>query len=139
MTRDLKLGEASLRQRVEKRLGAKLEGHELKAKGYVATVSGRSIGVAWMTDLHLGSQFADVVVGVDLTGHVVGVVLDHSPIPALAQPAFLNQFRGKGPDSPMLVGGDLQPVRGQKTASQQLAQAVRKGVIVLNEALIPHH
>jgi len=139
VTRDLKLSGATLRQHVEKRLGKKLAPGDLAAKGYVATVRGRSIGVAWMTDLPLGSKFADVVVGVDLQGKIVGVVVDHSPIPALAQPAFLDQFRGKGPEAPLSVGQDLKPAPGQKVTSQQLAQAVRKAVVVLNEAVVPHH
>lgn len=124
-----------MRARVERRLAAKLEPQDLTAPGYVATVGGRSIGVAWMTDLPVGAKFADVVVGVDVQGKIVGVLVDHSPIPALAQPSFLAQFRGKGPDAAWTMGGDLRPAPGQAGASQRLAAAVRKGVIILNEAL----
>lgn len=139
VVKDFKLADAGVRSHVEKRLGAKLEAHDLTARGYVATVGGRSIGVAWNTDLHLGAKFADVLVGLDTQGQVVGVVLDHSPIPALAQPAYLAQYRGKTASSAFKIGQDLKAAPGQAGPSTQLARTVRKVVIVITEAVIPHH
>ena len=46
-----------VRATIEKRLGAKLEDHDLDAPCYVATQKGRSIGAAWMTDVHLKGSF----------------------------------------------------------------------------------
>ena len=133
VTKDLKLAAPELRSRVEARLGYKLTESDLKTKAYVATVRGRSIGAAWATELPLGTGFADVAVGLDLDGRVVGVAVDHSPIPALAQPGFLSQFQGQNGQT---VGQNLRPPAGQAAAGQKLASSVRTGVVVLTEALL---
>lgn len=137
--KDLHLGhDSSLRGHVEARLGAKLEGHDLEAPAWVATSGGRSAGVAWMTDVHLPSGNADVLVGVDLKGKIVGVALGHAPA-ALSGASFLKQFAGKTASSPLQVGQDLKAAPGQDQASKQVAAAVRKAVIVLTESTVPHH
>lgn len=132
--RQLALSPAA-RARVEKALKTKLEGHDLTASVYVGTRGGRSAGMAWMTDVHLSGGNADVVVGVDLQGRVTGVALGHSPTPALAQASFLAQFKGKTAASPLTVGRDLKAAPGQSAASQKLAAAVRKAVLILTEKL----
>jgi len=120
------------RARIEKTLGEHLEGHDLTASLYVPTQGGRSAGLAWMTDAHLAAgKSADVVVGVDLKGRVVGVQLAHSPVASLAAPSFLDQFRGKTGTSSFAV----KPPAGQAAASKEVAKAARKATLILGESL----
>jgi hypothetical protein len=135
VARPLKL-EGALVKTIEQRLGAKLEGHDLEAQAYVATQKGRSLGAAWMTDVHLKQGLVDVLVGVDLDGKLVGVLLNHSPIPALAQSSYLAQYKGLSYSSAFKIGQDLKAHPKYADASSQLAAAVKKGVVVLSTALL---
>ena len=84
---------ADQRQKIEARLGAKLEDHDLKAPAYIASSKGRSVGIIWATDAHLKKGNVDVIVGVGLDGKVSGVVLDHSKVSGLDKPAYLDQYK----------------------------------------------
>lgn len=118
------------RASIERRLGAKLEDHDLEAPAYIATAKGQSVGVAWMTDAHLKGGEADVLVGLDLEGRIVGVALDHSPVPSLAQSSFLKQFQG------MTAFDKVQAAPKQEEGSRLVAAAVKKGYYVLRAAVL---
>ncbi|MEW6280658.1 MAG: hypothetical protein AB1758_18680 [Candidatus Eremiobacterota bacterium] len=135
VTKTLEL-EGATRKSIESRLGARLEDHDLEAPAYVATVQGRSVGLAWMTDAHLKAGEVDVLVGLGLDGKVVGVVLDRSPIASLAQPSYLKQYQGLTAASAFTIGKDLTAVSGKEEASKRVAGAVRKGVVVLTVAVL---
>ena len=124
------------RKAIEKRLGAKLEGHDLEAPAYVASLKGRSLGVVWATDAHLKEGAVDVIVGVDLAGKVTGVVLNHSKVPGLNMPAYLDQYKKLTTQSSFQEGKDLKPLAGQEASSKVVAAAVRKGVAIINESFL---
>ena len=127
---------AEQRKAIEKRLGAKLEGHDLEAPAYVASLKGRSLGVVWATDAHLKKGAVDVIVGVDLAGKVTGVVLNHSKVPGLNMPAYLDQYKKLTTQSAFQEGKDLKPLAGQEVSSKVVAAAVRKGVAIINESFL---
>jgi hypothetical protein len=131
--KSLKLEGATLKA-VETKLGQKLQGKDLTSKAYVAMSGKETLGVAWATPQTLGKEQANVVVGIDKTGKIVGVAIENSPIDALASDNYLRQYAGKKSDAKFKVGKDITAAPKQETASQQLANAVRRAVIVLSQA-----
>ena len=131
VTRPLNL-KPEQRKRIETRLAEKLEDHDLKASAYVASSKGRSIGVAWSTDAHLKQGVVDVIVGLDLQGKVVGVALAHSPVPALGQSSYLNQYKQLTARSEFREGKDLKSLPGQP-GSAVVAKAAKKAAVVIDE------
>lgn len=132
VTRPLQL-DAAAQKAVASRLGKPLEAHDLKSKAYIPVAKGQSLGVVWVTDAHLKEGLVDVVVGVDRQGTVVGVALQHSPVAALAQSAYLNQFKGQ-PISTRLKQD--RPLASNPAASRLVAQAVFKCAVVIDEAYL---
>lgn len=124
------------RKKLEAKLGAKLEDHDLNAPAYIASSKGRSIGIVWATEAHLKKGLVDVIVGVDLKGKVTGVVLDHSNVPGLNMPAYLNQYKKLTTRSAFQEGKDLKPLSGQEASSKLVAAAARKGVAIINESFL---
>jgi hypothetical protein len=122
-----------VQKRIAARLGQPLEEHDLKSSAYVPTYEGRSLGVVWVTDAHLKEGLADVLVGVDLSGKIVGVALEHSPVPLLAQSSYLKQFAGLAPSANF---AQIKPVRSNPAGSKLVSAAVRKGAIVIEEAFL---
>lgn len=135
VTKPMKI-EGAARQAIEKNLGAKLEGHDLNSPAFVAVAKGKSIGVAWATDVHFPKGSADVFVGANLQGKIVGVALDHSSIVSLAQPSYLKQYQGKTSSSKFKVGTDVQSVEKYAKPSQDLANAVRRATVVLSRTIL---
>lgn len=127
---------AEQRKKIETRLGAKLEDHDLKAPAYIASSKGRSVGIVWATDAHLKRGNADVIVGVGLDGKVTGVVLDHSKVAGLDKPAYLDQYKKLTTSSSFQEGKDLKPLAGQEPSSKLVAAAVRKGVAIIDESFL---
>ncbi len=135
VTKPLKMEDVT-RKAIETELGVKLEGHDLSSPAFVATVKGKSIGVAWATDVHFPKKAADVIVGTDLQGKLVGVVLDHSSISSLSQSSYLKQYQGKTSASKFKVGVDLEASEKHVKPSQDLADAVRRATVVLSRAIL---
>lgn len=135
VTRPLSLS-AQQRQRIESRLGGKLEGHDLKSKAYIASRGGRSLGVVWATDAHLKKGAVDVIVGVAMDGKVTGVVLDHSKVPGLNAAAYLDQYKKLTTSSAFQEGKDLKSLAGQEPSSKQVAAAVKKGAVIISESFL---
>lgn len=131
--KNLQLEGATLKA-VEAKLGKKLEGKDLTSQAYVAMFGKETLGVAWATPQTLGKEQANVVVGVDKTGKIVGVTIQDSPIDALVSDTYLRQYAGKKADAKFKVGKDVTAAPKQEAASQQLADAVRRAVIVLSQA-----
>ncbi|GMU51879.1 MAG: hypothetical protein AMXMBFR33_10250 [Candidatus Xenobia bacterium] len=129
------------REHIEEALGFKLDGHDLKTPAYVVRgADGRSLGAVWPTDVHLPEgKYADVLVGVDTKGAVVGVLVWGGPVPAIQEGAYLEQYKGKNADSPIRVGKDIKPAAGQKGPSADLADSVRRAVLVLSHGLLKAH
>ncbi len=124
------------RKKLEAKLGAKLEDHDLNAPAYIASSKGRSIGIVWATDAHLTKGLVDVIIGVDLSGKVTGVVLDHSKVPGLNMPAYLDQYKKLTTKSSFQEGKDLKPLAGQEASSKLVATAVKRGVTIINESFL---
>lgn len=124
------------RKKLEAKLGVKLEDHDLNAPAYIASSKGRSIGIVWATDAHLKKGPVDVIIGVDLKGKLTGVVLDHSTVPGLNMPAYLDQYKKLTTRSAFQEGKDLKPLTGQEASSKLVAGAVRKGVAIMNESFL---
>lgn len=132
VTRPLQL-DAGTQKRVAGRLGQPLEAHDLKSSAYIPVAKGQSLGVVWATDAHLKEGLVDVIVGVDRQGKVVGVALEHSPVAALAQSAYLNQFKGQT-ISPRLK--QARALSSHAAASGRVARAVFKCAVVIDEAYL---
>lgn len=127
---------AEQRKKIETRLGAKLEDHDLKAPAYIASSKGRSVGIVWATDAHLKRGNADVIVGVGLDGKVTGVVLDHSKVAGLDKPAYLDQYKKLTTKSAFQQGKDLQALAGQEPSSKMIAAAVKKAAVIIDETYL---
>lgn len=124
------------RKRIEARLGAKLEDHDLNAPAYIASSKGRSLGIVWATDAHLQKGNVDVLVGVGIDGKVAAVVLDHSKVPGLNTAAYLDQYKKLTTSSSFQEGKDLKPLPGQEPSSKMVAAAVKKGVVLIDESFL---
>ena len=119
---------------VETKLGKKLEGADLTSLAYLAMDGKETLGIAWATPQTLGKEQANVIVGIDKTGKIAGVTLENCSIEALASDNYLRQYVGKKSDAKLTVGKDITAAPKQDVASQQLADAVRRAVIVLSQA-----
>lgn len=128
----LKLEGATLKS-IEKQVGKKLTEAELKQQAYVAMADGKPLGTAWKTSVKLGGGEAQVFVGLDNQGKVAGVVVEESRLAGFSKPEYLKQYNGKSASSKLKVGTDITAVPQQANASQALADAVRRAVIVLTE------
>lgn len=124
------------RKKLEAKLGAKLEDHDLNAPAYIASSKGRSIGIVWATDAHLKKGLVDVIVGVDLNGKVTGVVLDHSNVPGLNMPAYLDQYKKLTTRSAFQEGKDLKALSGQEASSKLVAAAVKRSATIIDEIFL---
>lgn len=129
----LKLEGATLKA-VETKLGKKLEGKDLTSQAYVAMAGKETLGVVWATPVTLGKKEANVVVGVDPGGKVVGVTIPDCPIEALGSADYLRQYAGKKADAKFKVGVDIAAAAKQEGPSQTVADAVRRAVVVLTLA-----
>lgn len=127
---------ADQRKKIEARLGAKLEDHDLKAPAYIASSKGRSVGIVWATDAHLKRGNADVIVGVGLDGKVSGVALDHNKVQGLDKAAYLDQYRKLTTKSAFQHDKDLKALAGQEPSSKMVAAAVKKSVIIIDESFL---
>jgi hypothetical protein len=135
VTRPLSLT-PDMQKRIATRLGAKLESHDLKSPAYVPTRNGQSLGVAWVTDAHLKEGLADVIVGLDRDGKVVGVALEHSPVALLAQSSYLKQYKNLSSRAAFRQGQDLKALKSNPAASALVASAVRKAAVVIDEVFL---
>jgi hypothetical protein len=127
---------ADQHKKIEARIGAKLEDHDLKAPAYIASSKGRSVGIVWATDAHLKKGNADVIVGVDLEGNVTGVVLDHSKVAGLDKPAYLDQYKKLTTKSSFQQGKDLKALAGQEPSSKLIAACAKKAAVIIDETYL---
>ncbi|MCR4398708.1 MAG: RnfABCDGE type electron transport complex subunit G [Firmicutes bacterium] len=101
---------------------------------YVATKAGKEIGVAIPVESKgYGSTPITMVVGVDMTGKVLRVkVLGHGETAGLGskieQDSFLRQFMGKTPESPLVVGQDIDGISGATISSRGATAGVKKAL-----------
>lgn len=94
-----------------------------KLVGYVVRLTGQGYSSAGI----------DLLVGMDSEAVVTGVlVFSHSETPGLgskvAEPKYLAQFTGKGLDSPIAAGEDVDAISGATSSSMAVIGSVRKAV-----------
>lgn len=75
----------------------------------------------------------DILVGLDSEARVTGVLIfSHSETPGLgskvAAAGYLDQFVGKGPESPIAAGEDVDAISGATSSSMAVIGSVRKAV-----------
>jgi len=109
---------------------------------YLGTQSGQSTGVAFQTFGEGYGGYIDIMVGIDLEGHISGVkILEHEETPGLGakieESDFRDQFQGKSLDNSVLVngnlavkndGGDLDALTGATISPRGVAQAASAGL-----------
>lgn len=128
-------------KRIEQAAGNKLHANDNPVNFYVAlgkSADGSGVlGMVLLVDARGPRGAIDLAVGVkrDLSIDRV-VVVTNKDEAALAVPAFLDQFKGKGPAAPLAVGKDLK-YSGVAASGEALASAVRRGVQMLAEASKP--
>lgn len=124
-----------LRLPILKRLGpgARLDSNALYA--YRALKGGAAVGAVLIRRVAAEFGAVEVVVGVGLDRRVVGVRLQRHREPpavaaAIASPAWLGAFRGKGPGDAFRIGGDLPAVPPEaRRSAEAVAGAVRSLLI----------
>jgi len=95
----------------------------------------RRIGVALYAKPAAGAEDFTVVVGADLSGRVTRVLLTENRLDQrLDDEGFLGQFIGKSAGDSTLVGADIRTVAGLESASQRVAGAVKKALLIIAEA-----
>jgi transcriptional regulator of nitric oxide reductase len=106
----------------------------------------KPIGVAfWTTDLvpqeHGYHGPIHMLVGMDLTGTLTGVVVTYNSEPygyfSVEPPKFAAQFRGKRFSDPFRVGGDVDAVSRASITIASAARAVRDSSRMVAKQLLP--
>ena len=106
----------------------------------------KPIGVAfWTTDLvpqeHGYHGPIHMLVGMDLTGRLTGVVVTYNSEPygyfSVEPPKFAAQFRGKRFSDPFRVGGDVDAVSRASITIASAARAVRDSSRMIAKQLLP--
>ena len=128
-------------KRVEQASGSKLHANDNPVNFYVAV--GKSadgsgvLGMVLLVDTEGPKGVVDLAIGVkrDMTIQRV-VVVENKDEAALAAPAFLDQFKGKGAAAALAVKKDLR-YSGAAAAGEAVASAVRRGLQLLSEASKP--
>jgi NosR/NirI family nitrous oxide reductase transcriptional regulator len=129
---------------------SRLEGDPLHFTAYAAdprTLPTRKpLGFAfWTTDLvpqeHGYHGPIHILVGMDLTGTLTGVVVDYDTEPygyfSVDPPKFAAQFRGKSIRDPFRVGGDVDAVSRASLSIGSAARAIRDSSRMVAKRLLP--
>ena len=95
----------------------------------------KRVGVASFATQHAPKGEMMLAIAVNTKAAVTNVrILKHKEIPKLADKDFLAQFIGKTSKDPLKVGQDIRPIPGEEAASQAVATAVRKYLLVTRAA-----
>lgn len=127
-----------------------LAGEPLHFNAYAAdpkaNPSEKPIGVAfWTTDLvpqeHGYHGPIHILVGIDLTGVLTGVVVTYDSEPygyfSVEPPKFAAQFKGKRISDPFRVGGDVDAVSRASITINSAARAIRDSSRLVATKLLP--
>jgi len=127
-----------------------LGGDPLHFKAYAADPktdpAAQPIGVAvWTTDLvpqeHGYHGPIHILVGVDMTGVLTGVVVTYNSEPygyfSVEPPKFAAQFKGKTVHDPFRVGGDVDAVSRASISIGSAARAIRDSSRIVAKQLLP--
>jgi NosR/NirI family nitrous oxide reductase transcriptional regulator len=127
-----------------------LAGEPLHFTAYAAdprlTPAARPIGFAfWTTDLlpleHGYHGPIHILVGMDLTGTLTGVVVDADTEPygyfSVEPPQFARQFKGKSIRDPFRVGGDIDAVSRASISIASATRAIRDSSRLVAKQLLP--
>ena len=126
-----------------------LGGEPLHFKAYgvdpKSNPSARPIGNAfWTTDMVPGEHGyhgpLHILVGLDLTGIITGIVVDYHSEPygyfSVEPPAFPAQFKGKSIFDPFRVGGDVDAVSRASLTINSATRAIRDGSRIMAKAFL---
>ena len=111
-----------------------------------ATPAPRPLGFAfWTTDLvpqeHGYHGPIHILVGLDLTGTLTGVVVDYNSEPygyfSVEPPQFAAQFKGKRIGDPFRVGGDVDAVSRASLSISSATRAIRDSSRMVAKQLLP--
>lgn len=126
------------RARIEQRLGTPLDESEREEWGSyrITGPGGQELGriIACAQKGEYG--VIEVVMGVSNDGRVVGVSIQRSRErvnAALKAPGFLRQFEGKELKDPLRIGKDLRGIPEGDKATEAVALAVRKMLVLYSE------
>ena len=127
-----------------------LAGEPLHFKAYAAdpkaNPSAPTLGVAfWTTDLvpqeHGYHGPIHMLVGMDLTGVLTGVVVTYNSEPygyfSVEPPKFAMQFKGKKFSDPFRVGGDVDAVSRASISIGSATRAIRDSARIAVKQLLP--
>ncbi len=127
-----------------------LAGEPLHFTAYAAdprvNPAARPIGFAfWTTDLlpleHGYHGPIHILVGMDLTGTLTGVVVDSDTEPygyfSVEPPQFARQFKGKSIRDPFRVGGDVDAVSRASISIGSATRAIRDSSRLVAKQLLP--
>jgi NosR/NirI family nitrous oxide reductase transcriptional regulator len=111
-----------------------------------ANSAARPVGFAfWTTDLvpdeHGYHGPIHILVGMDLTGTLTGVVVDHDTEPygyfSVEPPRFAAQFKGKSIRDPFRVGADVDAVSRASISLASATRAIRDSARLIAKELLP--
>ena len=90
-------------------------------------------GVAIFSTATKNPEKLIVGVGVDLSGKIINIALIKNKLNAkLDDHKFLDQFKDKSSDSPLLISKDIQPASSETTSeSLQVADTVKKSLLIV--------
>lgn len=130
---------------LERKLGFELYPEDRQPEFFVArNVERELVGVAMFIDPRTQKKIVrgrplvlEVGVGVDTYGRISRVrVFDYAGNPALTEPAFLDQLRGRTMESSFEMGeAGLRPVIGEEEESQLVANAAREALLIMKVVL----
>ncbi len=130
-TTDLRKYTPAQQQVIEKRIGGKLDPDENEFKFYRVKKRGQVVGTVLTHQARGRYGAVQTVAGIGPEQKVIGVYVQRHREPVnLNDAAFLRQFRGKSADSPLTVGKDITPVKGDTVSSQAVAFSVKKILVV---------
>lgn len=128
---------AEVRQRMERRLGRKLE--EPSYTIYEGRTGGKPVGYAMI--MHEKGKYYPItfVVGFKPDGSVLDaavMVYREKRGDAVRRRRFLNQFVGKTVDDPLMINRDLVHLTGATVSSWSIAAGVKKAAVILEELVL---
>jgi len=119
------------KERIEKRINAKLDPDENEFKFYRVKKDKKVVGTVLTHQTRGRYGAVQVVVGINNDTQIVGVYVQRHREPTnLNDKSFLKQFVGKTADSPIKTGEDIKPISGHEQSCQAVAFSVRKIMVV---------
>jgi len=128
------------RAEIERAIGAKLPGEDLKPSIYLAVVKDHPEAppkkAAAIIFIDAQGEGGKIEMGVVVSGKgdIMKVrIFENKESPKLLDQAFLKQFEGKKAADPFRAGADIKAPAGIDKPAQAIASGARRGMLIINE------